>query len=136
MWFRMRTGAQSTSIHFKPPLEVDCAEVDSIHFECALAPMRIVCEISQCALNAHSMRIGFQCEKALDSRNHGAAGIIGTPWYIHSNTVRGGGRERLYGMESPSSAGRRPSVVNPYKPQVRFVRRLSILQFPKFLQRR
>ena len=65
MWFRMRTGAQSTSIHFKPPLEVDCAEVDSIHFECALAPMRIGCEISQCALNAHSMRIGFQCEKAL-----------------------------------------------------------------------
>ena len=64
MWFRMRTGAQSTSIHFKPPLEVDCAEVDSIHFECALAPMRIGCEISQCALNAHSMRIGFQCEKA------------------------------------------------------------------------
>ena len=65
VWFRMRTGAQSTSIHFKPPLEVDCAEVDSIHFECALAPMRIGCEISQCALNAHSMRIGFQCEKAL-----------------------------------------------------------------------
>ena len=69
MRFRMRTGAQSTSIHFKPPLEVDCAEVDSIHYECALAPMRIECEISQCALNAHSMRIGFQCEKAFSSHH-------------------------------------------------------------------
>ena len=50
---------QSTSNH----LEVNGVEVDSIHFESALAPTRIGCEMSQCALNAHSMRIGFQCEK-------------------------------------------------------------------------
>ena len=45
--FRMRTGAQSTSIHFKPPL---CGSgLSSIHFnplERALAAMRIRCEMS------------------------------------------------------------------------------------------